>query len=161
MRAPGALVTCFWLAVGGAQAFAADLPGHFAGLAQADVSIVTGSGTHRFRVWVADDDLSRQRGLMHVRELPVGRGMLFLFDDLQFASFWMKNTYVPLDLAFIDADGIVVNVAVDTKPQSLDPIRSIAPVGSVLELAAGTASRIGLKPGDRLTHTVPGRPESR
>jgi uncharacterized membrane protein (UPF0127 family) len=88
---------------------------------------------------------------MYVRELPPDTGMLFVFDQPQFASFWMKNTYLSLDLIFIAADGTVVNVAAWAKPLSLDPIESAAPVRYVLELVAGTAARVGLKPGDRIT----------
>jgi uncharacterized membrane protein (UPF0127 family) len=88
---------------------------------------------------------------MYVRELPPDTGMLFVFEQPQFASFWMKNTYLSLDLIFIAPDGTVVNVAADATPLSLDPIESAAPVRFVLELMAGTASKIGLKAGDRIT----------
>ena len=79
--------------------------------------------------------------------------MLFVFEQPQYASFWMKNTYVPLDLIFVAADGTVVNVAANAKPLSLDPIPSVSPVLYVLELAAGTAARIGLVAGDRIVST--------
>jgi uncharacterized membrane protein (UPF0127 family) len=88
---------------------------------------------------------------MHVRELPPDTGMLFVFELPQAVSFWMKNTYLSLDLAFIAPDGTVVNVAADATPLSLEPIESAAPVLYVLELAAGTAARIGLEAGDRIT----------
>jgi uncharacterized protein len=155
MKARRACIILLALAAIAADAPASDLPDHFARLAESDVSIVTASGTHQFKVWVAADELSRQRGLMHVRDLPAGRGMLFLFDAPRFAAFWMKDTYVPLDLAFIDTRGVVVNIARDAKPLSLDPIPSVGPVGSVLELAGGTAARIGLKPGDPVTVIQP------
>lgn len=160
MKARHACIALVALAVIAGRAPAAELPEHFARLAESNVSIVTASGTHQFKVWVAADELSRERGLMHVRELPAGRGMLFLFDSPQFAGFWMKDTYLPLDLAFIDASGVVVNIVVEARPLSLDPIRSIAPVGSVLELAGGTAARIGLKPGDSVIYTPPKPPVS-
>jgi hypothetical protein len=78
--------------------------------------------------------------------------MLFLFERPQFAAFWMKNTYLALDLVFIAADGLVVNVARDAEPFSESPIESVAPVKGVLELGAGTAERIGLAPGDHVVH---------
>jgi hypothetical protein len=78
--------------------------------------------------------------------------MLFLFEQPRIASFWMKDTYLSLDIIFISQDGIVVNVANDTKPLSLAPIQSIAPVTGVLELVAGSAVRIGLTAGDRALH---------
>lgn len=122
----------------------------FPSLPQAEVEVTTESGTHRFRVWIAADDRSRTRGLMYVRELPADRGMLFLFPVPQPASFWMKDTYVPLDLVFIDPTGRVLNIARDARPFSLVPITSDGPVIAVLEVQAGTAARIGLVPGDRI-----------
>jgi len=127
-------------------------PNLFPDLPRAEVQAVTASGTHRFQVWIAADDRSRARGLMRVRELPVDHGMLFLFERSQIASFWMKDTPLSLDLIFIRDDGIVVNVAANATPLSLDPISSTAPVKAVLELVAGTAARIGLGAGDRIQH---------
>lgn len=127
-------------------------PNLFPDLPRAEVQAVTASGTHRFQVWIAADDQSRARGLMHVRELPIDHGMLFLFERSQIASFWMKDTPLSLDLIFIRADGIVVNVAANATPLLLDPIASTAPVKAVLELVAGTAARIGLGAGDRIRH---------
>lgn len=137
---------------------AAELPDHFARLAQTEVVARTSSGTYPFVVWIADNDLDRQRGLMHVRELPAGRGMLFLFDPPRIVAFWMKNTFVPLDLVFIDAGGTVINIVTDARPHSLAPIGSRGPAGSVLELAAGTVARIGLRPGDIVTQKAPAPP---
>jgi hypothetical protein len=135
-------------AAAAAPAAAAD---QFPALERTELTAETAGGSHRFTAWIADDDRSRARGLMYVRELPPDTGMLFVFDQPQFASFWMKNTYLSLDLIFIAADGTVVNVAAWAKPLSLDPIESAAPVRYVLELVAGTAARVGLKPGDRIT----------
>lgn len=117
-----------------------------------EVQVVTGSGRHRYGVWIAADDESRERGLMQVRELPPAQGMLFLFDRPQRAAFWMKDTVLSLDLIFIAADGTVVNIAKNARPLSLDPIPSRGEVKAVLELAAGSAARIGLSPGDRVEH---------
>jgi hypothetical protein len=138
----GLLVACVAGAARG-QDFLADL-------AQGDVDVVTETGTHRFRVWIAADDASRARGLMFLRELPADRGMLFLFEHPDWVAFWMKNTYLSLDLVFIDAAGKVVNIARDSQPLSLQPIRSDGPVVAVLELLSGTASRIGLAQGDQV-----------
>jgi uncharacterized membrane protein (UPF0127 family) len=87
---------------------------------------------------------------MFLRELPPDRGMLFLFDHPQEAAFWMKDTYLSLDLIFIDPTGVVANIAPAARPFSLDPIPSHGSVMAVLEVIAGTASRIGLAPGDRI-----------
>jgi len=132
---------------GGAPA-KADL---FPALERTELQAITASGTHGFKAWVAADDTTRAQGLMYVRELPPDQGMLFVFEEPQYAGFWMKNTYLSLDLIFIAPDGTVVNIAPDAKPLSLDPIESAAPVKYVLELVAGTAARIGLKAGDRIT----------
>lgn len=126
----------------------------FPELPKSDVRAVTDTGEHQFHVWIAADDRSREQGLMHVRELPPDHGMLFVFDAPQVVAFWMKNTHIALDLVFIGTDGVVVNVARDAKPMSLDPIASAAPVLAVLELEAGTALRIGLSAGSRIVHPV-------
>jgi uncharacterized membrane protein (UPF0127 family) len=131
-----------------APAAAADL---FPALERTELTVETTSGKHRFSAWVADNDEARARGLMFVRALPPDRGMLFDFHEPRFASFWMKDTYLSLDLVFIAPDGRVVNVVPDARPHSLDPIQSTAPVRYVLELLAGTAEKIGLKAGDRFT----------
>ena len=132
---------------GGASSLFPDLP-------KSEVRAVTDSGEHRFQVWIAADDRSRERGLMHVRELPPDHGMLFVFDAPKLAALWMKNTHVALDMIFIGSDGVVVNVAQDAEPMSLDPIASAAPVLAVLEVEAGTAERIGLSAGSRIVHPV-------
>jgi uncharacterized protein len=122
----------------------------FPDLEREQIAAETPTGTHRFTVWIADDDRSRARGLMFVRELPADHGMLFLFGKPRFVSFWMKDTPLPLDLVFIDAEGMVVNVAAEATPHSLEPIESEAPVTAVLELAGGTAGRIKLSRGSRI-----------
>jgi uncharacterized membrane protein (UPF0127 family) len=94
----------------------------FPALPQAEIRAQTASGTHRFTVWIAADDRSRQRGLMFVSELAPDRGMLFLFEQPQDAAFWMKDTYLALDLIFIEPAGTVLNVASDARPFSLEPI---------------------------------------
>ena len=124
----------------------------FPELPEAEIHAVTASGTHRFTVWIAADERSRQQGLMFVRALPPDRGMLFFFDRPQEAAFWMKDTYLSLDLVFIEPTGRVATIARGARPFSLDPIASDGPVIAVLELLSGTASRIRLAPGDRILH---------
>jgi uncharacterized membrane protein (UPF0127 family) len=130
----------------------------FADLPRSEVEVITNGGSHRFQVWIADNDQSRERGLMFVRTLPADQGMLFLFDRPRFASFWMHNTYLSLDIVFIRADGVVVNVARDAEPMSLQPIESVEPVTGVLELLAGTAARIRIVAGERVRHPAFGAP---
>jgi len=88
---------------------------------------------------------------MRVRELPPDHGMLFLFERPQVLAFWMKDTYLSLDLVFIAPDGQVLNVARHARPHSLDPIESRGPASAVLEVLAGTTQSIGLVPGDQIT----------
>jgi uncharacterized membrane protein (UPF0127 family) len=126
---------------------------------QSDVKIVSGTKVHSFRVWLADTPARREQGLMWIRSLPADRGMLFVFERPQPLSFWMKNTYVPLDLLFVAPDGRVIRIAENAKPQSLETIDSLGIALGVLELKGGTAKRLGLKTGDRLQHPAfaPGR----
>jgi uncharacterized membrane protein (UPF0127 family) len=119
-------------------------------LQQADATILSGDKSHEFRVWIADTPLRRSRGLMFIRELAPGRGMLFLYDSPQFAYFWMQNTYVSLDLLFIASDGRIVNIAEYATPLSTRLIGSEAPVTAVLEVIAGTVHRLGIREGDRI-----------
>jgi uncharacterized membrane protein (UPF0127 family) len=118
------------------------------------LEIVTGSGTHRFSVEVMRTDEQRARGLMHRRFMPEDRGMLFDFKREEPVAMWMKNTYLSLDMVFIDKSGKVVNIAENTEPLSERIVPSSGPVLAVLELNAGTARRIGLKAGDRLRHPL-------
>jgi len=81
------------------------------------------------------------------------RGMIFPYDPPQQASFWMKNTLIPLDMLFIDAGGRVARLAANATPMSLDPISSGVPVSGVLELRGGRAAELGIKEGDSVTWT--------
>lgn len=107
---------------------------------------------HEFRVEIADDDAERARGLMYRRSLARDAGMLFLFPRDQVMSFWMKNTYVPLDMLFIDATGRIADLHENAWPLDETPIRSDRPVRAVLELVAGSVRRLGIKVGDRVIH---------
>jgi uncharacterized membrane protein (UPF0127 family) len=107
---------------------------------------------HRFNVWIADDDRRRARGLMFIRHLGPEDGMLFIYPRAHPVSMWMKNTYVPLDMLFVAADGRVTRVVENTEPLSLKTIESGEPVLAVVELAAGTAARLKIGPGARVMH---------
>ncbi len=150
MRPLAPLMACAALLVACAN-MPAPSPPQFPALRQTEIQAVTASGMHRFVVWIAADDESRERGLMFVRELAPDQGMLFLFDFPQEVAFWMKDTVLPLDLIFIDPAGKVLRIAANAKPFSLDPIESVGKVVAVLEVTAGTARRIGLSPSDRIS----------
>jgi uncharacterized membrane protein (UPF0127 family) len=89
---------------------------------------------------------------MYVKSLPASRGMLFLFDAPQVATFWMKNTLIPLDLLFIAADGRIIHIVENATPLSEARIDSMGIVTGVLELAGGSSRRLGLKAGDRVRY---------
>ena len=118
------------------------------------LTIVSSSGRHAFQVEVARTDADRAQGLMYRRSLAPDRGMLFDFERVEPVSMWMQNTYVSLDMLFIRPDGTVARVATDTEPLSTRTIPSGEPVVGVLEVAAGTAKRLGIKAGDRVEHPM-------
>ena len=119
------------------------------------LSIVTQGGQRQsFQVEVARNDADRAQGLMFRRSMGADRGMLFDFGRVEPVSMWMQNTYLPLDMLFIRADGTIARIAANTEPLSTRTISSGEPVLAVLELNAGTAARLGIKPGDRVEHPV-------
>ena len=119
--------------------------------AQDTIEIVTSSGVHAFSVELATNDAERARGLMFRKSLPEGHGMLFDFQTDQQVQFWMRNTYIPLDMIFIRGDGRVLNIAQNATPLSDALIPSAGPVRGVLEVIAGTARKYHIAPGDRVT----------
>lgn len=118
------------------------------------LEIVTKSGVHVFSVEMATTDKERETGLMYRKELPDGKGMLFDFSPEQQISMWMKNTYIPLDMIFIRADGRILRIAENTEPHSLKIISSGGLAKGVLEVIAGTAQKYGIAPGDRVAHPL-------
>ena len=116
------------------------------------LTVVTATGEHPFMVEIADDEMERQRGLMHREPLADDRGMLFQFPDVAERSFWMHNTPNSLDIIYIDPYGRIVSIAERVTPNSDDLIPSNGPASGVLELRAGRADEIGAKPGDRVRH---------
>lgn len=118
------------------------------------LAIVTDEGRHTFQVELAATPEARARGLMFRRSMPPEQGMLFDFGRVQPVSMWMRNTYIALDMLFVDAEGTIVRIAEDTEPLSERTIPSGRPVLSVLELNAGTARRLGIEAGDRVKHPL-------
>lgn len=116
--------------------------------------IVSGNQVARFTVEIADTDAARARGLMFRHHLPEDHGMLFDFITPRPVSMWMKNTYIPLDMLFIRADGTIADIAERTTPHSTDIIGSREPVRAVLELAGGVARKRGIRAGDRVVHRL-------
>jgi uncharacterized membrane protein (UPF0127 family) len=124
---------------------------------QDTIEIVTRTGVHAFAVELATNEAERAVGLMFRKELPEGRGMLFDFHEDQPVQFWMHNTYIPLDMIFIARDGRIVRVAENAKPMSDDLVPSGRPVRAVLEVIAGTARKLGIAAGDRVTGSFFGK----
>lgn len=116
------------------------------------LTVTTATGVYPFQVELADDPRERSQGLMWRRRMDPDHGMLFDMGGTGEAGFWMENTYVSLDIAFIGEDGRIVSVAERTVPLSKALIPSRGPVRFVLEVVAGTARRIGMKPGDKVSH---------
>jgi uncharacterized membrane protein (UPF0127 family) len=116
------------------------------------LTISTASGVHAFKVEIAVTPAAQEKGLMFRRFMPADRGMLFEFDREAPVTFWMKNTYIPLDMVFIARDGSVTRVAADAEPLSESFVPSGGPCLAVLELNGGTAARIDLKVGDKVRH---------
>ena len=119
------------------------------------LTIVTQGGQrHAFQVEVARNDADRAQGLMFRRSMAPEHGMLFDFAKVAPVSMWMQNTYLSLDMLFVRPDGTVARIAANTEPLSTRTIPSGEPVLAVLELNAGTAARLGIRPGDRVEHPL-------
>jgi len=117
-----------------------------------DVLIIEASrhACYRFDIYLATNFAQRARGLMHVRDLPLTTGMLFVYDSEAIHSMFMKNTFIPLDMVFARLDGKVSSVVKNTEPMSLRSIRSIEPVSYVLELNAGVTDNLLIDENSRL-----------
>ena len=113
-----------------------------------------GAGMHRIDAQVARTPDERATGLMYRKEMPQHEGMLFVFDFAAQQCFWMKNTLLPLAIAFIADDGTIVDLD-EMAPRTLDPHCSSRPVRYVLEMNQGWFRKKGLKPGDRLAGFPP------
>lgn len=106
---------------------------------------------HTLDIYVATAADQQRRGLMFVRNMPESTGMLFVYEDSEMHSMWMKNTYIPLDMVFARADGTVSSVIHDTQPLSLTSQGSTEPVTYVLELNAGIARRLNIGRKSRIS----------
>jgi hypothetical protein len=117
------------------------------GLQEIPLTIRSGKTEHRFTVEVAATPDQQELGLMFRRSLAPDRGMIFPYDPPQEVAFWMKNTWIPLDIVFIAPDGRIARI---THAQAMDitPLPSGVPINAVLEIAAGRAAELGIKEGD-------------
>lgn len=121
------------------------------------LEITSRTGKHVFSVELAVTDEERERGLMFRRSVPEMYGMLFDFEEDRPVAMWMKNTYVSLDMIFIESNGRIRRIAENTETESEKIIPSGGPVRAVLEVAAGTARKLGIAAGDRVSSPILGR----
>jgi uncharacterized protein len=143
-----------WIAFVLAGLFAAGVLALARPVGQQTLEIASKTGVHVFTVEIADNDADRAKGLMYRKDLPQGQGMLFDFHREQEVSFWMQNTYIPLDMVFIRGDGRILRIAENTEPLSTQLIPSGGPVRAVLEVTGGTTRKLGIAPGDRVASPI-------
>jgi uncharacterized membrane protein (UPF0127 family) len=153
MRTPAALFVCLLLLV--TPQCAGGDSGDDAGARPAGPTAVieTDDGPVRIAVEVADTDEERQRGLMHRKSLPEDAGMVFVFPGETSGGFWMKNTLIPLSIAFYDADGKILRI-LDMEPCRADPCKVYDPgvaYRGALEVNQGAFGRWGVSEGDTIT----------
>ena len=118
------------------------------------LTLTTAFGAHAIEIEIAETDEQKQLGLMYRPTVPPNTGMLFPYGRAQEITMWMRNTYASLDMIFLKGDGIVHRVEYATEPMSEKVIASRGPVSAVLEVAAGEAARLGVKPGDKVDHAT-------
>jgi uncharacterized protein len=118
------------------------------------VVVETASAKHRFCTQVVSDPAAKRQGLKHRHHLASGDGMLFLFEPPQTVKFWMKETYIPLDMLFFDIHGNIVSIAERTEPLSFELIGPPDPVQGVLEIYGGLSEQLNIRTGDRISRTA-------
>ena len=156
-----ALITLIWATAADAQRLRPREPLNPAKaqtLPTSSLTIQSAEGSHPFTVELAESASQRAIGLMHRNILAPDRGMLFDFHVEQPEQFWMRNTFIPLDMLFSRATGEIVFIAAETIPHSDKPVGPTRPVRAVLEVPGGTAKRLGIKVGDTVRHEIFGNP---
>ena len=118
------------------------------------VIVIRDGARHAFSVEMALDPEQQRVGLMFRPSVKPDEGMLFDWGAPRESTMWMRNTIASLDMVFIEADGRINHIAERTVPMSLSTIESRGPVRATLELAAGTAERLGLRVGDRVEQRI-------
>jgi uncharacterized membrane protein (UPF0127 family) len=122
-----------------------------------DMKLHTAKGVKVISVEITETQEEKMKGLMYRPSLPDNQGMIFAYDPPREITMWMRNTYIPLDMVFIRPDGVIHRIEAWTRPFSEEIIASKGDVAACLELAGGAAERMGLKPGDRVEHSMFGR----
>jgi uncharacterized membrane protein (UPF0127 family) len=147
------LLACAVFAGSGARAQDA-APEPLSAFPQSLLAIRTTAGkVVNFKIWTADSRRREEQGLMFVHDMDEHAGMLFLFPGNPQPTMWMKNTYLSLDLLFINEHGRIEYIAARAAPLSLDVIQSPKPSLAVLELKGGASELLGIKIGDSVVHS--------
>jgi len=105
-----------------------------------------------FDIEIADDAYETQTGLMHRKSMANNRAMLFIFPDMRIRAFYMKNTYIPLDIIYLDKDNVIVSIQENAKPLDETSLPSGVPAQYVLEINGGLSKKLNLKIGDRIEY---------
>ena len=147
-----ALAACSTKPADGAAPATAEAPARHpeSGLPVVPLTVTHGAVRHAFRVEVARDSAEQAKGLMFRTRMGADEGMIFPMQPPRLASFWMKNTVIPLDIIFVGIDGRILNIAANTVPYSEAPVPSAGKVSAVLELNGGRAAELGIGPGDKV-----------
>jgi len=153
--------TCLWILAGAAAAPArAQYVEPLSAFPQSLLAVRTvGGKVINFKIWTADTPRREEQGLMFVHQMDEHAGMLFVFPDNQRVSMWMKNTYISLDLLFMNRSGRVDYIAARATPLSEAVIGPPGPEFAVLELNGGAAERLGIKIGDVVLHASFNHPQ--
>jgi uncharacterized protein len=144
------LIAAFLLLAAPAGGAGAQSPDKRPAFERAPLALVTAAGRQEFTVEVAKTDEQRAYGLMFKRAMPANEGMLLLYDKPQPIFIWMRNTFIPLDLVFIKADGTVESIYYGARPHDETSRPSQGEAIGVLEINAGVARLLGVRPGDRV-----------
>jgi uncharacterized membrane protein (UPF0127 family) len=118
------------------------------GLKILPLTVTTATGVHKFNVELAASPEAQEQGLMFRTAMGADEGMIFPMVPPRRASFWMKNTVISLDLIFVGVDHKILNIAANAVPYDMSPLSATGTTGGVLELNAGRAAQLGIKPGD-------------
>jgi uncharacterized protein len=145
-------MTRFILTSVAAMAFVAQFA--FAQLAVTPLTVKSDEAAHTFTVEIADTEDTIREGLMFRESLAPDAGMLFDFGQVRPASMWMKNTLIPLDMLFMDANGQVIAIARNAVPGSLRSLGPGVAARAVLEIPGGRAKELGISPGDTVQHPI-------
>lgn len=149
----GAVMACSPMADAGGktQAPAAAPTVHaVSGLPVIPVTLTGAKGSHVVRAEVARTAAEQARGLMFRPEMGADEGMIFIRQPPDVASFWMRNTVIPLDIIYIGTDHRILNISANAVPYDLTPRPSLGIAAAVLELNGGRAAQLGIRPGDKV-----------